>query len=187
MLDRAIKLVHGEGSPETGACWMSAIRMYEGGSWGDRPDCVCPVIRNLCVALNDSFGEGAEADRLRGEFIGPHLFDVVGTRAGLETMLKRSFLCADRAVRVFAPIGLRAAGLEAEAAKLGALQPITDQETARAASYAARAASYAASAASDWRRMTLQLILDCCAIDDKRPVEAACSESKVREFCGAKT
>lgn len=63
MIDRMLKLVYGAGSLEEGACWMSALRYYEGGSWSDQPACVCPVIRALAIRLND-FCDDEQRQRL---------------------------------------------------------------------------------------------------------------------------
>jgi hypothetical protein len=71
-----MKLVKGEGSKETGACWMSAIAWYEGNSeWTDAPDCVCPIIRELAIWVNDKIDSDEERERL----ISPIMFSVVGT------------------------------------------------------------------------------------------------------------
>ena len=186
-----MRLVQGAGSEKTGACWMSALHWYtrHGTSWTDQPQCVSPVIRRLCIRLNDACSDGE-----REALIGPHLFAPVGTNTGHADDIKRAYLCADRAVRVFAPIALDRAGQLAAAATLRALQPITDQETARSAhkaadaADAADAAAYAADAAAaayyaaayyaaDAKSALLQLILDCCAIG----TQAEVCEAKTRD------
>ena len=140
-----MRLVQGAGSEKTGACWMSALHWYtrHGTSWTDQPQCVSPVIRRLCIRLNDACSDGE-----REALIGPHLFAPVGTNTGHADDIKRAYLCADRAVRVFAPIALDRAGQLAAAATLRALQPITDQETARSAHKAAAAYDAASADAS---------------------------------------
>jgi hypothetical protein len=71
-----MKLVKGKGSKETGACWMSVIAWYEGNSnWTDAPDCVCPIIRELAIWVNDQIDSDEERERL----ISPIMFSVVGT------------------------------------------------------------------------------------------------------------
>lgn len=71
-----MRLTKGSGSPATGGCWMVAVQRYtENEGWHDHPECVCPVIRGLCIEMNDRLPDG---DRER--IIGPHLFAPVGTR-----------------------------------------------------------------------------------------------------------
>jgi hypothetical protein len=80
-----MRLVQGKGSKETGACWMSAIAWYEGNSnWTDAPDCVCPIIRELAIWVNDKIDSDEERERL----ISPIMFSVVGT-ANPDLMLPR--------------------------------------------------------------------------------------------------
>jgi hypothetical protein len=66
-----------------------------------------------------------------------------------ERWLPAIYAAADRAVRIYAPAALRAAGLEAEALRLEAVASINDATTAWAAAAAARAAADAARAARD--------------------------------------
>jgi hypothetical protein len=188
---------------------MSALHWYtrKGTSWSDQPQCVSPLIRSLCISLNDSLNDG---DRER--VIGPHLFAPVGTNTGLADEIKRAYLCADRAVRVFAPYALRAIGLDAEAMKLESLPAIVDQgtadqacaraasaasaasaawaaraaraawaESAASAAWAARAAraAWAESAASWHQEQMIRLILDCCAIGCKAEIEATKTKEEV--------
>lgn len=133
----------------TGACWMSALNYYtkfgeKDFTWSDHPECVDPVIRALCIWLNDNLEDG-ERERL----IVPHLFAPVGTKRSKLLTEKRAFLVADRAVRVFAPMALRAAKMDEWANRLSALTPITDKKTAWAAEEATRSAARAAWAAAD--------------------------------------
>jgi len=124
---------------------MSAISYYAGYAWSDHPECVDPVIRALCVRLNDALPSDAE----RGRIIGPHLLAPLGTAQGTEMTIARAFVCADTAVRVCAPRALDAAGMPAEAQKLRDLPEISSAETARDAANAAYAADtvHAANAA----------------------------------------
>jgi hypothetical protein len=121
---------------------MVAASMYATGTWSDQPECVPPTVRTLCVKLNDLCADGE-----REELIGPHLFTPMGRDASKESEQARAYLCADRAVRVFAPMALDAAGLPAEAAKMRACAPITDTASAGAARASACAAADAACAA----------------------------------------
>jgi hypothetical protein len=72
---------------------------------------------------------------------------LVGT-AVPDLELRRAFACADSAVRIFAPLAFKAAGLVQEAAKLGALAPIDGESAKSARSAAESAESTARSAAS---------------------------------------
>ena len=143
-----MRLVAGEGSLERReACWMSAVSYYVGNQWTDHPDCVCLVIRNLCIALNDALPDGR-----REELIGPHIFAPVGT-ANERLLVPRAYRCADWAVREIAPRALRGAGFAAEADRLMGLDPIVDESSAlpaEAAANAARAAAADAAWAAAW-------------------------------------
>lgn len=145
-----MRLVKGAGSIETGACWMSAISYYAGYAWSDHPECVDPVIRELCIKLNDILPSDAERERV----IGPHMMTPIGTAQGVELMQARAFVAADMAVRVWSPKVLEAAGRVSDAKKLRSLPEIVDTGTAADAADAAYAiavdidAYYAATAAN---------------------------------------
>jgi hypothetical protein len=109
----------------------------------DHPDCVDPVIRHLCIAINDHLPSDAERDRV----IGPHLYAPVGTAQGRDLMQRRAFRVADEAVRVWAPMALDKAGRPKDAARLRSLPPIVDRDSAMAAKSAADAADAADAAA----------------------------------------
>lgn len=113
-----IRLVRGAGSPETGACWMSALSHYAGYRWSDQPECVDPIIRTLCVYVNDWL-----PDEHRERVIGPHLFAPIGTQQGRELSERRAFACVDRAVRVYA-------ASDGCADDLRLLSPIVDVDSA---------------------------------------------------------
>lgn len=169
-----MKLVSGSGSEQTGACWMSALHWYtrRDRTWSDHPDCVSPVIRELCIRLNDMCIDGE-----REELIGKHLFASVGTNTGEADDQRRAYLCADRAIRVFAPIALRVVGLESHALALEAVAPIVDVVSAEAA-WAARAKT---------KQELLRLILDCCAIGAKAEICATRTRIEVLDLVGATT
>ena len=136
-----IKLVHGVGTPDGGGCWMAALSVYTNDEWSDHPACVCPVIRHLCIQINDAL----PSDESRGRIIGPRLFDPVGTKADEATTEARRWVLADAAVRRFAPLALRVSGLSSEADNLASLPKVTPA-TAVAAGAAARAARAAGAA-----------------------------------------
>jgi hypothetical protein len=110
----------------------------------DHPDCVDPVIRQLCITINDHLPSDAERDRV----IGPHLYAPVGTAQGRDLMQRRAFRVADEAVRVWAPMALDKAGRSKDAARLRSLPPIVDRDSAMVAKSAANA--YAAAAAATY-------------------------------------
>lgn len=56
----SFKLTKGASNyPEYGACIMQAIDWLEYGRFSDRPHCVSPVIRDICVIINDVLSEEA--------------------------------------------------------------------------------------------------------------------------------
>lgn len=57
--------------------------VHAGENWNDMPDCVCPIIRIVCVCANDLM----KSDEEREREIGPVIFDVVGTR---DLLLRRA-------------------------------------------------------------------------------------------------
>jgi hypothetical protein len=143
-----MKLVRGAGSPEEGACWMSAVQYYvDGKLWHDHPECVDPVIRKLCIWVNDTLRDGE-----REEKIGPYIFLPVGTNMGSALSVKRALRAADWAVREIAPIALQASGFGTIAPTLRLLQPVRDRASAdaaaHAAAHAADAVEYAAADAA---------------------------------------
>ena len=230
---KTIKLVRGEGSRDSGACWMSAIayRFNSGENWTDQPDCVCPTIRRMCISVNDQL----PSDDSRSRVIGPYLFEPVGTATNDPQVIEaRRWHLVDAAVRRFAPAAMDFAKLPEWAAKLRALPRVTPlnyreaqalcreaRASASAAAVAASAAAYAADAdaaadaasadaaaaavaaayaaayAADaaavavadayaaarekfHAEVTVPVILELCAIGDKRPVEEV---RCVRELC----
>lgn len=136
-----ISLTHGEGSPESGGCWMSSLSMYSGEQWGDHPPCVCPVLRHICIAINDAL-----SDEARGRIIGPRLLDPIGTAGDPEATELRRWILIDAAVRIWAPDALRSAGLSGYAEQLEQLPEVTE-ETAVATDDAYDTARIAAEAA----------------------------------------
>ncbi|MEQ8770078.1 MAG: hypothetical protein RIB60_06170 [Phycisphaerales bacterium] len=198
---RVTKLVKGVGNPETGGCWMAALTMYTGQEWSDHPDCVCPVVQALCIRINDMLPSDAERARL----IGPRLYDPIGTALQKPgeplhpDTIRRAFLCADRAVRVFAATPKNG---------LADLDPIVDEKSALAAraaaaaytaTYAARVAAnaaanaaFAAADAADYDAAAcavtacdslFALLDDVMAIGDTRPVERVPMACEPTEFC----
>ncbi len=144
-------LKHGaHSSPEAGVCAMEMVAFLERLPHSDAPECTCPVIAAYVRGINDMLPDG-ERNRLL-----PYLPRLVGTVAPQHQQARAEYLTW-QAVRVFAPMALRAVGLYDHAAKLEAQTDLRDatRAAADAAAYAANAtraaadAAYAANAAAD--------------------------------------
>src|SRR3990167_3478451 len=140
-LTKITKLDSGSHRPDGKYCLMEAVAFVAGEPWSDSPACACPVLAAYGRALND-----AMPDEQRQRLI-PLIPKLVGTRATREIEQRRAYLLADVAVRVLAPIALRAAKLDTEADKLAALPEITNESAAEAAMSAAVVAASAAESA----------------------------------------
>ncbi|MFZ0043069.1 MAG: hypothetical protein WAK93_17300, partial [Solirubrobacteraceae bacterium] len=88
----------------------------------DDPVCVSPVIRAICIALNDSLEPGPR-QRLR-----PYLGRTIGT-AGDGHDTARAWMAMDWLIRVYTPTWLRRAGLQRPAEELQSLRAIVDVRT----------------------------------------------------------
>jgi hypothetical protein len=139
MLDRdAITLTRGNHTPGEGYCIEELVSTLAGEPWSDVPACVSPVIAAYCRALNDRLPD-APRQRLKA-----YAARQVGTAGDADAELRRAYLCADYAVRRFAPAVLRTVGLERAAERLEALPPVVDRASAATAVSAAGAAMDAA-------------------------------------------
>jgi hypothetical protein len=99
--------------PQDGRCAMEWVAHLAGERHSDQPDCVSPVVRALCVALNDGLN-CTERQRLR-----PYLTRTIGTTDdGLDE--SRAWMALDWLIGVYAPTWLRHAGLHEPAARLPA-------------------------------------------------------------------
>ena len=127
-------------SASDGVSLMEAVSALAGEPWSNSPSCTSPVIAAYARSLNDWLADDAR-QRLKA-----YIPRLVGT-AEPDLELRRAFACADAAVRVFAPLAFKAAGLVEEAAKLGALAPV-DRESAESARSAAESAESAARSAA---------------------------------------
>ena len=160
-----ITLVRGAGSRETReACWGSALNalMNPNGAWSDRHPCISTLINGLMMSFNDFCTANERAELIVG---GGHFEAPLGTNTGLADEITRAFICADCAVRVFAPMALDAVGLKEDARKLRELAPIVDIPTAQAG---AASAAWAESFRRDLLTAWLQMILDCCEVGRER-------------------
>jgi hypothetical protein len=127
---------------DQGVCVMEAVAWFAGEQHSDQPQCVCPVIAAFARGMND-WMSAEDRQRLK-----PMIPALALSRAEWPITLKRAYIAADYAVRVFAPIALDARGVREEAARLRALDEIVDPPTALTAKAAAHAASAAYAAAS---------------------------------------
>jgi hypothetical protein len=134
-------------TPDAGRCAMEWVSHLAGEPHCDAPRCVSPVLRALCIALNDGL-----ADRPR-QRLRPYLTRTIGTAGdGLDTA--RGWIAMDWLVRTYTVRWLELGGLAAEAAALAGLPPLLDAGALPAslavlgdAGRAARAARLAASTA----------------------------------------
>jgi hypothetical protein len=144
-LDR-LTLGHGSHSSfDAGHCAMEAVAWLAGEPHSDAPACACPVIARAMIRLNDRIRD----DATRTELLRPLLPKIIGSRATREVQIKRAYVAADMAVRVFAPLALEKRGHLKLAEKLRAVTEITDRDTAISGRDAARKAYYAADADAD--------------------------------------
>jgi len=144
-LDTLVLRSGAHSSPSEGVSLMEAVSAIAGEPWSNSPNCTSPVIAAYARSLNDWLPDDVR-QRLKA-----YIPRLVGTAAP-ELELRRAFVCADAAVRVFAPLALSGAGLVEEAAKLGALAPVDREsaESARWASLAAESAARSAASLSAW-------------------------------------
>ena len=139
----------GHGSREDGLCLMEAVAYAASEAHTDMPKCVSPVLSKYGQRLNDT----APSDAHRQELT-QYIWKLIGTAGDEALDQQRALVAVDWAVRRFAPIALRSAGLVAEAERLESL-PVANRgnlellrsEANRAAASAA-SVDYAASAAS---------------------------------------
>jgi len=120
--------------PSKGMCVMEMVSYVAMEPWSAAPECTSPALSAYARAFNDKLPDDLR-QRLKG-----YIHKMVGLRNDdLEQRI--AYMCADRAVRVFAPIALRRAGMEDDARRLEELPEIVDEESASAAARAARRAA----------------------------------------------
>ncbi len=106
-------------TPDDGRCAMEWVSHLAGEAHSDAPACVSPVLRAMCIALNDGLEHGPR-QRLR-----PYLARTIGTAGdGLDT--ERGWMAMDWLARVYTPAWLRLAGLTSAADSLASLPPVQD-------------------------------------------------------------
>lgn len=113
-------LGHGtHATPQDGRCAMEWVSYLAGEPHGDEPVCVSPVLRALCIALNDGLGDQPR-QRLR-----PYLARTIGTsNDGLDGA--RSWMAMDWLIRDYTTAWLRLARLTAASERLASLPPVLD-------------------------------------------------------------
>jgi hypothetical protein len=132
-------------TPQDGRCAMEWVSHLAGEAHSDQPHCVSPVLRAICIALND----GLEHDRRQR--LRPHLTRTIGTAGdGLDPA--RSWLALDWLVRTYTPAWLALAGLDGTARSLRDAAAVTGPaalaerlpllDTARRAARTARGRGY---------------------------------------------
>ncbi len=105
-----------------GRCAMEWVTHLAGEPHSDQPLCVSPVLRAICIALNDGLEDGPR-QRLR-----PYLARTIGTAGdGLDP--ERAWLALDWLIRTFAPTWLDAAGADDPARRLRRLAPVTGERS----------------------------------------------------------
>lgn len=114
--------------PGEGMCLVEAAAWVAGEPFSDHPECVCPVLAVFGRSWNDALPVEE-----RNRILKPFILRLIGTRSTPDVEAARSFLAADWAVRVYAPVWLRAAGMDDEAAALEALPPLSSVESCKAA------------------------------------------------------
>lgn len=116
-------------SPNDGLCAMEMVAFMERLEHSDTPKCTCPVLTKYVIRINDVMPNN------RREELKSRLPFLVGT-VSEKHELNRAEHFAWAAIRIFAPIALRAVNIDA--------QPLLEAKTLRAAADAAAYAAYAA-------------------------------------------
>jgi hypothetical protein len=140
-------------SPGDGRCAMEWVSYLAGEPHSDQPICVSPLLRAMCIALNDGL-EQQPRQRLR-----PYLTRTIGTaNDGLDT--RRGWMAMDWLARVYTPTWLQLAGLTEAAHRLQAAAEITDPadltrelellEDARRQARSARARAFGSPLPTGW-------------------------------------
>jgi hypothetical protein len=140
-------------SPQDGRCAMEWVSYLAGEPHSDQPTCVSPVLRAMCIALNDGLDQGPR-QRLR-----PYLTRTIGTAEdGLDSW--RGWMAMDWLTRTYTPAWLRLARLAESADGLQDAPAVTDAaslasalellEAARREARAARARAFGSPLPTGW-------------------------------------
>ena len=161
-------------SPEYGLCAMEMVAYMERLEHSDSPACTCPVIAAYVRQLNDLM-PAEEREKLK-----PYLSRLVGTVSSQHTLARAEYF-AWAAIRQFAPIALRARGINAEADLLEHFSG-TLADAARAAN-AIRAAANAAAAATAIR-VAADAAADAAANDADAAADAGYAAGYAAAYAG---
>ncbi|MGZ4297407.1 MAG: hypothetical protein ACXVE4_09310 [Solirubrobacteraceae bacterium] len=113
-------------SAQDGRCAMEWVSYLAGEPHSDQPACVSPVLRAMCIALNDGLDQEPR-QRLR-----PYLTRTIGTADdGLDAT--RGWMAMDWLTRVYTPAWLRLAGLADSAERLEGAAEVADTGSLRQA------------------------------------------------------
>jgi hypothetical protein len=139
---QTIRLAKGSHKPTEGrGCFVEVAGLLHTGRWtGDAPDCFCPAL----MAFGRKFNDWLRDDERH--VLWPFTLRMGGT-ADDGRLRERGIRFADLAVREVAPLALEARGRAEDAARLRALAPVVDRQSAACAAYAAHCVAYAAAAA----------------------------------------
>ncbi|MEA2211706.1 MAG: hypothetical protein QOF83_1654 [Solirubrobacteraceae bacterium] len=147
-------------TPEEGRCAMEWVSHLAGEPHSDQPQCVSPVLRAVCIALND----GLEAEPRQA--LRPYLGRTIGTAGdGLDPA--RAWMALDWLVREYAPTWLDTAGLPVTAAELRSMATVLDERSLAVALprlEGARGQARAARGAGQWsaaRSVARELAWSC--------------------------
>jgi hypothetical protein len=140
-------LVRGVGEPKPGRMCVEAAVCYALDlSHGDDPQCVSRALRSLKIALNDTLWLSSEA---RGKGLRRLAVAQLGSRDVLDDKVFTQ-RCAELAIRIYAPLALRAAASKHRDPKhvlaLNAAAGECERNPVKSAAYAANAAANAANA-----------------------------------------
>jgi hypothetical protein len=140
-------------SPQDGRCAMEWVSYLAGEPHSDQPTCVSPVLRAMCIALNDGLDQDVR------QHLRPYLTRTIGTAEdGLDTW--RGWMAMDWLARAYTPAWLHLAGLSDRAHRLESAAPVNDAQSlalalellqdARRESRAARARAFGSPLPTGW-------------------------------------
>jgi hypothetical protein len=147
-------------TPDEGRCAMEWVSHLAGEPHSDQPLCVSPVLRAVCIALNDGLDDEPR------QALRPYLSRTIGTAGdGLDDA--RAWMALDWLIRDYSPCWLESGGLAGLAAELRSLEPVLDEPSLRSALSrleAARSAARAGRGLGSWsaaRSVARELAWSC--------------------------
>ena len=112
----SIRLLKGAHKPDHEFCYMELVAYLAGEPHTDQPQCASRVIGAFVRPINDRMNNEER------QLLKPYVVRTFGTAGTPEQESERAFMLADWAIHVAAPLALRAADLEEQAAKLEAVR-----------------------------------------------------------------